>query len=136
MTQVSGDTRSVVMEREFPHPPAKIWRALTLPHLIREWLMKTDFTPAPGQNFTLSADWGTVDCRVLEIEPERSLSYTWEALGLESVVVWTLAATPGGTLLRMEQTGFEPEQQQAYNGAKFGWPRFFGALEGLLARID
>lgn len=136
MTEVSSETRTVVMEREFPYPPAKIWRALTQPHLIAEWLMKTDFQPVQDHRFTLSADWGAVDCRVLEIESERALTYTWDALGLESVVAWTLTQTPAGTLLRMEQTGFKPGQEQAYNGAKFGWPRFFGALEDLLARID
>src|ERR1043166_969862 len=78
--------RSVVIEREMPHPPEKVWRALTQPHLIAEWLMKNDFTPAVDHRFSLRADWGAVEGRVLAIEPNKRLSYTWAALGLESVV--------------------------------------------------
>ncbi len=66
----------------------------------------------------------------------RLLSYTWGAYGLESVVTWTLTPTRTGTHLRMEQSGFWPDQQQAYGGAKAGWQQFFGKLEQLLARID
>jgi hypothetical protein len=36
----------------------------------------------------------------------------------------------------MEQTGFAPDQQQYYQGAKGGWQRFLAALEQVLARID
>lgn len=136
MSQVAAETRTVVVEREIAYPPQKIWRALTQPHLIAEWLMKTDFQPVVGQAFKLTGDWGSVDCRVTELEPETSLAYTWDAMGLESVVTWTLTPTPAGTHLRMEQTGFRPDQQQAYNGAKFGWQKFFASLEQLLARAD
>ena len=72
------ETRSVVVEREMPHPPEKLWRALTQPHLIEEWLMKNDFKPAVGHRFNLRGDWGGVlDCEVLAIAPNRELSYTW-----------------------------------------------------------
>jgi uncharacterized protein YndB with AHSA1/START domain len=134
MTSTETETLSVIVEREMQHPPEKLWRALTQPHLIAEWLMKNDFAAVAGHGFRLSADWGTVDCRVLSVEPHRMLSYTWEAHGLESVVTWTLTATAKGTHLRMEQTGFRPEQKQAYQGAKFGWPKFFENLEHTLAR--
>jgi len=136
MTNAAIEALSVVVEREFPFPPEKIWRALTQPHLIQEWLMKNDFTPVVGHRFNLSADWGAVDCQVLAIEPNKSLSYSWGAYGLESVVTWTLTPTSAGTRLRMEQLGFRPDQQQAYQGAKYGWQRFFTTLEQLLARID
>jgi uncharacterized protein YndB with AHSA1/START domain len=136
MTNAATEALSVVVEREFPFPPEKIWRALTQPHLILEWLMKNDFTPVVGHRFNLSADWGAVDCQVLAIEPNKSLSYSWGAYGLESVVTWTLTPTSAGTRLRMEQLGFRPDQQQAYQGAKYGWQRFFTTLEQLLARID
>jgi uncharacterized protein YndB with AHSA1/START domain len=136
MTDTATEALSVVVEREFPFPPEKIWRALTQPHLIQEWLMKNDFTPVVGHRFNLSADWGAVDCQVLAIEPNKSLSYSWGAYGLESVVTWTLTPTSAGTRLRMEQLGFRPDQQQAYQGAKYGWQRFFTTLEQLLARID
>ena len=128
------ETRSVVVEREIPHPPEKIWRALTQPHLIEEWLMKNDFKPVVYHRFNLRADWGVVDCQVLAVEPNKMLSYTWGVFDLESVVTWTLTPTSTGTHLRMEQSGFRPDQQQAYQGAKHGWPRFFASLEQVLAR--
>ena len=136
MNKTSTETRSAVVEREFPFPPEKIWRALTQPHLIEEWLMKNNFKPVVNHRFNLSADWGAVDCQVLAVEPHKTLSYTWAAYGLESVVTWTLTPRNSGTLLRMEQSGFRPDQQQAYQGAKHGWQRFLGALEQSLARMD
>ncbi len=134
MNQASAETLSVVIEREIPCPPDKIWRALTQPHLIEEWLMKNDFEPAVGHRFNLRADWGAVDCEVLAVEPNRTLSYTWGAYGLESIVTWTLTATSAGTHLRMEQSGFRPDQQQFYQGAQGGWQQFFAKLEQVLAR--
>ena len=136
MNDTSPEIRSVIVEREIAFPPEKIWRALTQPHLIQEWLMKNDFKPVPDHRFKLSAEWGSVDCRVLEIEPNRTLSYTWDAYGLESTVTWTLTPVGAGTHLRMEQAGFRPDQEQAYQGAKFGWQRFFENLEQVLARAD
>jgi uncharacterized protein YndB with AHSA1/START domain len=127
------ETLSVVVERDIPFPPEKIGRALTQPHLIEEWLMRNDFVPVVDHRFKFSADWGAVDCQVLVVEPDKVLSYTWAAYGLESVVTWTLTPTSTGTMLRMEQSGFQPDQKQAYQGAKFGWQKFFGNLEQVLA---
>jgi len=134
MTDTATETRSVIIEREIAYPPERIWRALTQPHLIQEWLMKNDFKPAVDHRFMLSADWGSVECRVLEIEPNKTLSYTWDAMGLESTVTWTLTPTGTGTHLRMEQAGFRPDQEQAYQGAKFGWKNFLSQLEDVVAR--
>ena len=135
------EPRSVVVEREMPHAPEKLWRALTQPHLIAEWLMKNDFVPAVGHRFKLSGDWGGVlDCEVLTVEANRSLSYTWNfahddaAYALQSVVTFTLTPSPKGTHLRMEQVGFRPEQKQAFGGAKAGWQQFFAKLEEVVAR--
>ncbi|WP_407159978.1 SRPBCC domain-containing protein [Bradyrhizobium sp. STM 3557] len=136
MNTAATETRSVIVERDIPHAPEKIWRALTQPHLIAEWLMKNDFAAVEGHDFKLTADWGSVDCRVLSIEPNRSLSYTWAAYGLESIVTWTLTPKGAGTHLRMEQSGFKPDQQQAFQGAQYGWQTFFGNLEQVLARAD
>ena len=143
MRQAPAGTRSVVVEREFPYPPEKLWRALTQPHLIQEWLMSNDFVPAVGHRFNLSGDWGGVlDCEVLAVEPNKTLSYTWNfthadpAFDLRSVVTFTLTPTGTGTLLRMEQSGFRPDQKQAFGGARAGWGQFLGKLEQLLARID
>lgn len=133
------ETRSVVVEREMPFPPEKIWRALTQPHLIEEWLMNGDVKPLVGHHFEFRADWGAVDCEVLEVEPNKTLSYTWNSApdavnGLRSVVTWTLTPTGAGTHLRMEQSGFRKGQPQFYQGAKMGWPRFIAKLEQVLAR--
>lgn len=136
MNDASTEIRSVVVERQLPFSQEKTWRALTQPHLIAEWLMKNDFAPVRDHRFKLTADWGSVDCTVLEIAPISTLSYTWSAYGLESVVTWTLTPTSGGTHLRMEQSGFRPDQQQAYAGAKHGWQRFFDNLGEALARND
>jgi uncharacterized protein YndB with AHSA1/START domain len=136
MTNAATEVRSVVIEREIPYPPEKIWRALTQPHLIEAWLMKNDFEPVVDHRFNLRGDWGAVDCQVLAVEPNKTLSYTWGAHGLASVVTWTLTPTRAGTHLRMEQSGFQPDQEQAYQGAKGGWRRFLAALEQLLAQID
>ena len=136
MTEATTATRSVVIEREIPHPAERIWRALTQPHLMEEWLMKNNFKPVVGEGFTLRGDWGSVDCKVLEIEPNKALSYTWDAMGLESVVTWTLTATASGTHLRMEQSGFRADQEQAFQGAKYGWQKFFANLEDVLSKAD
>jgi uncharacterized protein YndB with AHSA1/START domain len=136
MNETLTEMLSVIVEREIPYPPEKIWRALTQPHLIEEWLMKNDFKPVVDHRFNLRADWGVVECQVLAVEPNKTLSHTWGVFDLQSVVTWTLTPTSTGTHLRVEQSGFRPDQQQYYQGAKGGWPRFFAALEQVLARID
>lgn len=143
MNEAAAGTRSVLVEREIAHPPEKIWRALTQPHLIEEWLMKNDFDPVVGHRFNLRGEWGGIlDCEVLAVEPNRTLSYTWNfvhedpAFNLESIVTFTLIPTNGGTLLRMEQSGFRPDQKQAFGGAAAGWQEFFAKLEQAVARMD
>jgi len=143
MTNTATGTLSAVVDREFPFPPEKIWRALTQPHLIEEWLMKNDFKAAVGHHFKLRGDWGGVlDCEVLAVEPNKTLSYTWNfahddaAYNLQSVVTFTLTPTRTGTHLRMEQSGFRSDQKQAFGGAHAGWQQFFAKLEQLLARTE
>jgi uncharacterized protein YndB with AHSA1/START domain len=141
MSEGAAATLSVVVERELPRPPDKIWRALTQPHLIAEWLMQNDFAPIVGHRFHLrmqaQPNWnGVIDCQVLVAEPNKRLAYAWGALGLESVVTFTLTPTRTGTHLRMEQTGFRPDRPQNYQGAKYGWQTFFANLEQVLARAE
>ena len=106
MIDVVAATRTLVVEREMPHPPEKIWRALTQAPLIEEWLMKNDFEPIVGHRFNFRAapihGWnGVTDCEVLEIIPCQRLVYTWNASGdqapdgLKTIVTWTLK--PAGT---------------------------------------
>lgn len=141
MNETSIEARAVVVERELPHPPEKIWRALTQPHLMEAWLMKNDFAPTVGHRFNLRGEWGGVlDCEVLVVEPNKVLSYTWNfahedaAFNLNSVVTFTITATKLGTRLRMEQIGFRPDQRQAFGGANAGWQQFFAKLEEVLGR--
>jgi uncharacterized protein YndB with AHSA1/START domain len=134
-------TRTVVVERVFAHAPEKLWRALTESPLIAQWLMKNDFEPVVGRQFQFRAEpmpnWsGIVDCEVLVVEPLKRLSYTWGALGLGSVVLWTLTPAEGGTLVRMEQSGFGPEDDAAYKGANYGWQRFVGNMERVVAEME
>jgi uncharacterized protein YndB with AHSA1/START domain len=140
---MTAETRSVVVEREISHPPEKLWRALTQPHLIEEWLMKNDFSPVVGHRFHLTGEWGGVlDCEILAVEPNRTLSYSWDfkhedaAFDLRSVVTFTLTPTSTGTHLRMEQAGFRPDQKQANAGAVAGWRKFLANLDEVLARLD
>ena len=136
------ETRTAVVEREFAHPPEKLWRALTQPHLISEWLMDNDFVPEAGHHFQLRGEWGGVlECEVLALEPNRRLSYSWNfanddpAYALESVVVFTLSPTDTGTHLRVEQSGFRPEQKQAYGGAHAGWKQFLAKLDEMFSLV-
>ena len=134
-------THTLVIERDLPHPPQKVWRALTQSALIAEWLMANDFAPSVGHKFhfrsTPMPQWnGVIDCEVRIVEPEKRLSYSWAALGLETVVTFTVSPNAAGTHLRMEQSGFRSDEDNNYRGATFGWQRFVGNLEQLLARLD
>jgi uncharacterized protein YndB with AHSA1/START domain len=137
----NAPTRILVMEREMPHSPEKIWRALTEASLINEWLMSNDFQPAVGHKFTFRSTpvpgWnGIIDSEVLVVEPHSRLTYSWGTMGMESAVTWTLTPTPGGTHVRMEQSGFGADQDAAYKGATYGWKNFIGKLERVLGGMD
>ena len=145
MTNTAENTRTLVIERVFAHPPKKLWRALTESPLIAQWMMNNDFEPVVGRKFQFRADpmpnWnGVVDCEVLIVDPLQRLSYNWgvggSGSGLQWVVLFTLTPTEGGTHVRMEQSGFGPDQQAAYQGAKYGWQKFIGGLEGVVAKLD
>src|SRR5580698_3943574 len=115
MSNTTAPTRTLVIEKEMPHPPAKVWRALTQASLIDQWLMSNDFKPVVGHKFTLRtapvANWnGIIECQVLLVEPSSRLTYSWGSMGLDSSVAWTLTPTQGGTHVRMEQSGFGPDQ--------------------------
>jgi uncharacterized protein YndB with AHSA1/START domain len=134
-------TRTLVIEKEMPHSPEKIWRALTQGALIKEWLMDNDFQPVVGHSFKFRStpvpNWdGIINSRVLVIEPDKKLSYSWGTMGMESVVVWTLVATNTGTLVRMEHSGFRSDQDAAYKGAQYGWQKFIGNLERVVAGLE
>jgi uncharacterized protein YndB with AHSA1/START domain len=103
--------------------------------------MRTDLEPRVGRKFAFRADpvpnWdGVIDCEMLEVEPPSRLAYTWASMGLQSVVTWTLTPTGGGTHVRMEQSGFRPDQKANYQGANYGWRNFLAKLDEVLGRLD
>ncbi|WP_446744410.1 SRPBCC family protein [Silvibacterium acidisoli] len=141
MSNPAESIHTVVIEKVFRHSPEKVWRALTEQSLLAQWLLKNDFEPTVGRAFQFRVDpmpnWnGIIDCEVQVVEPLKRLSYTWNSMGLESVVLFTLNPEEGGTHLRMEQSGFRPDQEAAYKGAGYGWQKFFGTLEKLLAEAS
>ena len=140
-------TRSIVVERVMHHTPEKVWRALTQGPLIEEWLMKNDFRPVVGHKFNFRAEHlpqcnGVVDCYVIIVEPNTRLSYSWNASGdeaangLKTIVTWTLTPADGGTHIRMEQSGFRPEDERFFQGANYGWQKMVAGLERVTAGLE
>lgn len=136
-----AQSESISFEFNLHHPPEKVWRALTEPELLAEWLLPViGFELAPGAAFTFKTQpypgWdGTVNCRFIEIEPQRKLSYAWTVPFLETVVTFTLTPTASGTRLSVVQSGFRPDQKQELGGARYGWKMMGGKLADLLGRI-
>ena len=139
-----SQTDSIAFEFDLPHAPEKVWRALTDPALLAEWLLPVvEGTLGPGAAFTFKTQpypgWdGTVNCRILEIDAHRRLSYTWVVgdMALNTVVTFTLTPTASGTRLSLVQSGFKPDQKQNLGGARYGWKMMGGKLVDLLARIQ
>lgn len=145
MTRTDGTARaqgdSISFELDLHHSPSKVWRALTDPHLLAEWLLPVlDLELEPGAAFTFHAQpqpgWdGVVNCRLLEIEPERKLSWRWAVGEIDTVVAFALTPTVSGTHLSLVQSGFEPHQKQNVAGARYGWKMMSGKLVDLLESL-
>jgi uncharacterized protein YndB with AHSA1/START domain len=138
---MQSDRDALSLDFDLPHPPEKVWRALTDPALLAEWLLPVvGLELEPGAAFTFRTQpypgWdGTVHCQIVEIEPHRKLSYTWSVPFLDTVVTFTLTPTAAGTRLSIVQSGFTPEQKREFGGARYGWAMMGGKLTDLLARI-
>ncbi len=134
-------TESLAFELELPHPPEKVWRALTDPVLLAEWLLPAvGFKLESGAAFTFESQpkpgWdGIVNCRMLEIEAQRKLSWSWVVGDIDTVVTFTLTPTSSGTRLSLVQSGFRPDQKQNAAGARYGWKMMSERLIDLLVRI-
>lgn len=142
-TTARGQSESLSIQLDLAHPPRKVWRALTEPALLAQWLLPVlDLQLVPGREFTFQApafaDWdGTVRCRVLAVEELRTLSYAWVVgdMEVDTVVTFTLTPTAAGTRLSVVQSGFKPSQKQAFGGARYGWKTMGERLADLLERI-
>ena len=136
-----SQTESISFEFDLHHLPEKVWRALTDPVLLTEWLLPVvELKLEPGAAFTFKTKpypgWdGTVNCRVLAIEAHRTLSYAWVVGDMHTVVTFTLTPTAPGTRLSLMQSGFKSDQKQNFGGARYGWKMMGGKLVDLLARI-
>ncbi|KYF57969.1 ATPase [Sorangium cellulosum] len=136
-----SQTESISFDFDLPHSPEKVWRALTDPALLAEWLLPVvGFKLEPGAAFMFKTQaypgWdGTVNCQLVEIEPQRKLSYTWTVPFLDTVVTFTLTPTASGTRLSLVQSGFKPDQKQESGGARYGWKMMGGKLADLLERM-
>jgi uncharacterized protein YndB with AHSA1/START domain len=138
-----AQTESISFEFDLHHAPEKVWRALTDPVLLAEWLLPVvDLKLEPGAAFTFKSQpypgWdGTVSCRFVEIEAHRKLSYTWVVgdMDIDTVVTFTLTPTASGTHLSLVQSGFKSDQKKEFGGARYGWKMMGGKLVDLLARI-
>jgi uncharacterized protein YndB with AHSA1/START domain len=137
-----SQTESISFEFDLQHSPEKVWRALTDPELLAEWLLPAlEFKLEPGAAFTFKTQpypgWdGVVNCRMLEIEPQRKLRYTWTVPFLDTVMTFTLTPTASGTRLSIVQSGFKSNQEQEFGGARYGWKMMSVKLVDLLAKIS
>jgi uncharacterized protein YndB with AHSA1/START domain len=136
-----SQSESISFEFDLRHVPEKVWRALTDPVLLAEWLLPVvGLKLEPRAAFTFKAQpqpgWdGAVNCQFVEIEAHKKLSYTWRVGGMDTVVTFTLTPTASGTRLSLVQSGFKPGQKQNFGGARYGWKMMGGRLLDLLRRI-
>jgi len=135
-----SQTESISFEFELSNAPEKVWRALTDPALLTEWLLPVvGLKLEPGAAFTFKTQpypgWdGIVNCRILEAEAPRRLRYAWVVGDMDTVVTFTLTPTASGTRLSLVQSGFKPDQKQNFGGARYGWRMMGEKLVDLLAR--
>jgi uncharacterized protein YndB with AHSA1/START domain len=140
-TTAPSQTGSLSFEFDLQHSPEKVWRALSDPVLLAEWLLPVaDLKLDPGTAFTFKTQpypgWdGIVNCRILESEAHRKLSYTWVVGDMDTVVTFTLTPTASGTRLSLLHSGFKPDQKQNFGGARYGWKMMGGKLADVLAKI-
>jgi uncharacterized protein YndB with AHSA1/START domain len=118
-------TATIRAEHVFPHPPSRVWAALTDPAKLARWLMPNDFRAQVGAHFTFdTGQWGLVQCEVLALEPQRLLRISWRNPVIDTTVTWTLSPEGDGTRLLLEHAGFDlddPRQRFAFDGMKGGW---------------
>jgi uncharacterized protein YndB with AHSA1/START domain len=103
--------------RDYPHPPAKVWLAVTDPELIPLWTATgqgarpVGFAPVAGTRFQFVAKpvpgWrGIIDCEVLEVREPSLLRYSWTDDGTTTYVTYRIEPHNGGTRFTYDHTGF------------------------------
>lgn len=136
MTEQEDLTR-IEVEQFFPHPPAKLWKALTTPEIMEQWLMPNNFEPRVGHKFNFQTQpieqtnfSGLIDCEVLELEREKLLTISWadadSSNAMATTVSWTFQPEGNGTRLFLVHAGFDlddPHQAMARNIMNGGWRR-------------
>lgn len=130
----------IAFERVYPHPVEKVWRALTAPGALGQWLMETDFVAEEGRSFQMSCQnpQGETDrylCKVITLDPPSRMLWSWVLDGRrdegEMMIEITLEEVPEGTHLTIRHSGdSEPGIIEAFKG---GWPDKLSDLEALLA---
>jgi uncharacterized protein YndB with AHSA1/START domain len=118
--RMSDELTTIEVDQYFPHPPAKLWRALTTPDLMAQWLMPNDFEPVVGHRFTFrgrpvvqTGFSGQIACQVLELTAEKRLRISWadaeDPGAMPTEVTWTLQPEGKGTRLLLQHSGFDPD---------------------------
>lgn len=138
-------SHAIRREMRFPHPPERVWRAITDRRTLAEWMFPNDFEPRVGHRFTFRVPGNpqtqfeglTVRCQVLECDPPSLLVFSWSAGGpVENTQVrFRLEPAEEGTRLLFEHTGFDlaaPFGREALKGAEFGWASMLKRLATLL----
>jgi uncharacterized protein YndB with AHSA1/START domain len=110
-------------EITYPHPPERVWRALTDSADLSVWLMPTDFVAEVGHEFTFDArpSLGIITGAVLAVDRPRLLSMRWSGVFGDTIVTFTLAATHGGTCLRVEHTAWPDVHRRHRDDFDHGW---------------
>jgi len=133
---------AVAFEFTLAHAPEKVWRALTNPALLSEWLLPVEeLQLTPGAPFTFRAPpqpgWdGVVNCRMLKVDPYRTLTWAWTTGDLDTEVTFTLTPTESGTTMSLVHSGFKADQKRNFNGARYGLKMMGEKLITLLDEMD
>jgi uncharacterized protein YndB with AHSA1/START domain len=125
------DGTRVVHEARYPHPPERVWRALTDRAELAVWLMGNDFEAREGARFFLdsSPEMEPFECEVLELDPPRRMRQQWIIRGAPTTVTYELRADGADTVLRVEHDELPDEDRAGFDD---GWPGKLDALGRVL----
>ncbi|MDD9972090.1 MAG: SRPBCC family protein [Myxococcales bacterium] len=125
-----GKSYTLVLEREYPVPCREVWRALTEPDLLSEWLGHVTIDPRVGGTFEI--DFGGEDRaggRILRLEPLRMLEFEWGEQSSSSVVRFELMETEDGTRLVLTHA---LQSESVSRSTAPGWHAHLDLFEGTL----